>query len=84
MIIFADDSPITWLDYISKASVAVLLILIIYGGYRRWWVFGWTYKELQERFRRMENEKNAWRRTALTGSKIATDAFDALRGQDDN
>jgi len=80
-MIFSDS--LTLLDYVSKASVVVILILIIYGGYRRWWVFGWHYKELQDRFRKMENEKNAWRRTALHGAKIATDAFDALRGMED-
>lgn len=64
-----------FLDYISRASVIVFLIVVIYGGYKRWWVFGWVWKDLDQRCDDIAKEKDAWRETALESSKVATKAF---------
>lgn len=65
----------SFLDYLSRAGVVIFLIIVIYGGYKRWWVFGWTYKESERRYEGMRQEKDAWRDTALESAKVATKAF---------
>lgn len=42
----------------------VLSLLILFGGWKRWWVFGWHYRETVE-------EKNEWKEAALRGTAIA-------------
>lgn len=42
----------------------VLALVILFGGWKRWWVFGWHYRETVE-------EKNEWKEIALRGTKIA-------------
>jgi hypothetical protein len=34
-----------WLDYLSRASVAVLLLVILWGGVKGWWVFGAQHRD---------------------------------------
>lgn len=63
-------SDLTTLDYISRAGVIVLLIIIIYGGYKKWWVFGWQYKECVD-------EKNEWKEAALKSTHTAESAVAA-------
>lgn len=49
---------------VDKGGVVALLVIILLGGVRRWWVFGWTYREEVERGKE-------WRELALTGTRIA-------------
>jgi hypothetical protein len=35
-------------DYVTRGGLAVFLILLIVGGAREWWVFGWTYRAVKE------------------------------------
>lgn len=82
----AADQTASLLDYLSRASIITFLIIVVYGGYKMWWVFGWYYKEALERctlvetrLAKMEQEKNAWRETALKGANIATRAFEEFQ-----
>lgn len=50
--------------FADKVGVVALLIFILFSGMKRWWVFGWTYKEERER-------SQEWRDLALTGTRIA-------------
>lgn len=77
-MILAELSASDAFNYANKASIIVVLFVILYGGYKKWWVWGWSYKDMCERFERMEDEKNAWRETALKGKDIAMDAFREL------
>ena len=52
------------LEAASRLSVVALLMLIIWGGYKKWWVFGWTYQQ-------SEREKEEWKATALQLAGIA-------------
>ena len=45
-------------------SSLVLVLLILYGGRARWWVFGWYAVEVMK-------ERDMWREQALRGTKIA-------------
>lgn len=76
----------SFLDYLSKAGVITLLILIVYGGYRKWWVFGWVLESYEIRLNKLQEdcnliteEKDAWRDTALKGANIATQAFEEAK-----
>lgn len=40
---------------LGNLGVLVLLLVILYGGYKRWWVFGWYATELKARNERLEN-----------------------------
>lgn len=45
-------------------SSLVLVLLILYGGRARWWVFGWYAAEVVK-------ERDEWKEVALRGTKIA-------------
>ncbi len=49
---------------VSDAGVIGLLMLVLVGGARAWWVFGWTYKL-------MLRDRDMWRRLALSGTSLA-------------
>lgn len=42
----------------------VLSLVILFGGWKKWWVFGWHYRETV-------TEKNEWKEAALRGTAIA-------------
>lgn len=45
-------------------SSLVLVLLILYGGRARWWVFGWYAAEVVK-------ERDEWKEVALRGTKVA-------------
>lgn len=54
----------TIFSVLDKGGVLALLILILFSGVRKWWVFGWVYRE--------EKERSAeWKDLALSGTRIA-------------
>ena len=67
------------LDYADKLGTITLLIVILVGGFKRWWVFGWAYQSALARYEKLEDERDAWRTTALNASNVAADAFNDLR-----
>lgn len=50
----------------------VLSLLILFGGWKRWWVFGWHYSEVAK-------ERDEWKEAALRGTKIAETVTEVLR-----
>lgn len=52
------------LQLIPSAGITGVLVLIIYGGYKRWWVWGWQLEECRK-------EAEAWRELALRNSNLA-------------
>lgn len=55
------------LDIVTKGGVIGLLLIIIVGGWRRWYVWKWNYDELL-------TERNFWRDMALSGGRLAEKA----------
>lgn len=49
---------------LGPAGTLVFALVVLVGGWRKWWVYGWRYRELSE-------EKNEWKRLALRGTKMA-------------
>lgn len=70
------------LEYVSRSSVIVFLILALVGLHRKWWIPGWYYKDLEqrheaikERLEKAVENADAWKEQALTGTSIAQEAI---------
>jgi hypothetical protein len=48
----------------DKAGAILILLIILLGAVKGWWVTGWQYREAQ-------NRENEWKQLALTGTKLA-------------
>ncbi|MDE2096686.1 MAG: hypothetical protein KGL39_05510 [Patescibacteria group bacterium] len=55
-----------WLAALNTGGLPFLIVLIGYGGLKRWWVFGWQYDELEQRFRRLSERSEQMMDIALT------------------
>lgn len=40
-----------WVPLLNSASVLVLLVLVLYGGLKKWWVYGWLYEQTRNDLR---------------------------------
>ena len=70
MILLNIDTPQTFFDWINTGGIIGLLAFIIVGGARRWWVFGWQYKELLDRYQKIEESNVMWMQVALRGVSV--------------
>jgi hypothetical protein len=52
------------LNLASRGGVIGLLLAIIIGGIRKWWVFGWQYDALIK-------DRDEWKKLALNGASTA-------------
>lgn len=59
------------LHIVQTGGVTGLLLVIILGGIRRWWVFGWIYKESEERCEMVAKERDEWKALALRSTNLA-------------
>lgn len=39
---------------LGNLGTLVILLVILYGGYKKWWVFGWYSTELSKRIDKLE------------------------------
>lgn len=60
---------------LGQLGVLVLLLFIIYAGFKRWWVFGWYSKYLEDQNKRLEERLDR----AIGQSEHATGLADQLR-----
>lgn len=65
--------------YLSQGGVLGLLIIMVYGGYKKWWVFGWIYQQSEDRTSKAEKERDDWRDLALHGTNLAEQTVDLFR-----
>lgn len=79
LMLAADPGLADILKYISQGGVLGILVIILLGGYRKWWVFGWQYKESEQRTSKAEHERDDWRDIALHGTNIAEQTVDLFR-----
>lgn len=56
------------LGIVKDAGVIGLLVIVVAGGARCWWVYGWVYRAACE-------ERDWWRRAAVEGTNIAERAL---------
>lgn len=57
--------------YIRDGGMLAVLFLILIGGWRRYWVFGWYAEELRERIVDLEKRIERATRVAETGTAAA-------------
>ena len=57
--------------YIRYGGMVALLFLIIVGGWKRYWVFGWYADELHDRIRALEAKLDRAERAAVGGTALA-------------
>jgi hypothetical protein len=76
----------SWLDYASRIGVIGILVISHYGFHKRWWVWGREHDDLvkrhellRQRCAKMEDEKESWKESALTGGRIAAGATQIAR-----
>ncbi|HWF66551.1 MAG TPA: hypothetical protein VN670_04570 [Acidobacteriaceae bacterium] len=62
----------TIIDMISKGGIATLLGIVIFGGVKRIWVFGWQYSEL-------EKDRDRWMGIAMDNLKLASKATEVAK-----
>jgi hypothetical protein len=41
------DDVVAWYSLLAKGGWGVLAVVILYGGYRQWWVYGWMYRQMK-------------------------------------
>ena len=61
------------LDVVTQGGVIGILVLIIAGGARQWWVWGWHYRIVVK-------DRDEWKRMALRNTVLAERATDAAIG----
>ena len=59
---------------IQRLGLGGALVLALIGGFRQWWVFGWTYRSL-------ERERDTWRTIALSSTTLAERATSLTLGK---
>lgn len=64
-------------EKLSGAGLAVLLILVLVGGYRKWWVWGWQLTEAEVRH---EKEKEVYKEREQEWKNIARPSVHAAEG----
>jgi hypothetical protein len=68
---------------LNSGGVLGLLVLVLVGGYKQWWVWGWLYtahsNELQKQLDQMTNERNQWRDLSLRYANVAEGAISAVK-----
>lgn len=52
------------LSTVRDAGVIGLLVIIIVGGHRKWWVWGYLYDQVLK-------ERDEWKTLALRGTELA-------------
>lgn len=57
---------------VTDGGVIALLILILVGGHRRWWVWGWLFRDTLR-------DRDEWKALALRGTGLAEAATDAAK-----
>lgn len=62
--------PKSVFDWIQSGGIIGLLVFILVGGQRRWWVFGWQYKDSEERRIKVEESNVMWMQLALRGANV--------------
>lgn len=60
------------IQLIDRGGLVVLLLVILVGGSRGWWVFGWHYRHLKA-------QHDMWQRLALRGTHLAEESVRLAR-----
>lgn len=67
------------LSILNDAGVLGLLVAVLVGGARQWWVWGWAYRDVLKTVEKLEGERDEWRDLALQGTSLAEKTVDLAR-----
>ena len=56
---------------VRDAGLVSLLVFALYGGYKRWWVFGWQYEAALRDKDAWKNIAHRWEELALRGTTLS-------------
>lgn len=54
---------------LGPAGVTVLVLVLMFTGWKGLWVFGWQYKD-------MKQDRDEWKEAALRGTRVAERAIE--------
>lgn len=57
--------------------VVFLLVVVVWGGRKKWWTFGWVLDNEVQRRQEVELEKEYWKNIAVRSLNIGEDAVRA-------
>lgn len=63
------------LAFLRDGGIVSMLILIVVGGMRRWYVWDWQYREL-------EKQRDEWKELARGGTRLADRAVGLAERKD--
>jgi len=64
MIVLDALTPHSLFDYIQWGGIVTLLLLFVFGLFKKWWVMGWQYKAIEE-------SNVRWMELALRSTNLA-------------
>lgn len=63
------------IDSLSDLGLTGLLIVVLIGGFREWWIYGPSHKRQIEQ---LTKDRDFWRSAALRGTSIAEKAVEQV------
>jgi hypothetical protein len=74
-------NPTSAIDIIQSTGIIGILVIILFTGIKRMWVFGWQYNELKERYAKLVEEKDGWKDLAMRSANLAESIQELARGK---
>jgi hypothetical protein len=85
-----NGSPLEWAPALKDLALSTILILVLYGGAKRWWVFGYQLTdaekrchdaktECETRLAAVEHRCDEWKELALGNKEVARTAVDLAK-----
>ena len=76
--------PTEIFKWINDGCIIGVLVFIVITGSKKLWVFGWQYRDLEEKYRKVEESNVMWMQLALRSvnvtqqiiKPVATDAVE--------
>lgn len=58
------------INFLNKGGILGFLVLILVSGAKKLWVWGWQYKDMEERLHKVEESNLMWMQLALRGANV--------------
>lgn len=71
-------------NFLNKGGILGFLVLILVSGARRLWVWGWYYKDLEERYKKVEESNSMWMQLALRGANVTETVVKKVVAENDS
>lgn len=86
----AADPFFTWLSTLRDLAISSMLLVVLYGGAKRWWCFGYQLiaaekreadckAEYEARLAAALKREDQWKELALSAGQVAKESVGVLR-----